>query len=166
MKLPATKHGLHSLGLSCALFLVVACAHTREKPEVRNVPNSLRAAASIVVGKSVVFCLKGDPEIKRRLEAETVKKMQSQGFDATEGRHIIPPSDSYSAGDLAIFLRGAGFRSIAEITYGDAVTSAAPDIAFHWFTESGEKHYSTTRMGLDAALRNLIDSLGSNQKRD
>ncbi len=50
--------------------------------------------ATIVLGKSVVFCLKGDVETQRRLEAEMAKKMQSQGFDTTEGRRVIPPRAS------------------------------------------------------------------------
>lgn len=147
-----------SLGPSCAFLLLAGCAGA---PRQQTRWNPL---AAIVPGKTAVFCLKGDVETKHRLEGETTKKLRSAGLDTIEGRPAIPPSDSYSAEGLAIFLRAAGFLNIGEITYGGKVTSAAPDVQFYWLPTSGEKHFSTTRMELDAALRTLIDSLGSSQK--
>jgi len=91
-------------------------------------------------------------------------KMKSNGFDAVEGRPTIPVSNSYTVENLVKYLRDAGFLSIAEITYGGAVTPLEPDIVFRWLPKPGEKHYPPTPMNLDQALRTLIDSLGSNNK--
>ena len=144
-----------------------------QKPRTPSGPNALQSVAAIVIGKTAVFCLNGDQKTKSQLEAESVKKMQSWGFDATEGRHVIPPSDSYSSDELAIFLRGAGFRSITEITYDVAVASenAREGVSYqpHWISQPGETHYphySTTRMGLDDALRTMFENLTSKPRRD
>jgi hypothetical protein len=134
------------------LALVIGCA-----PAKPLTLDDKRQIADHLFGRCLVVCLQCEGEARQRLESDMVKKMQAQGLDAVEGRSVIPLSDSYSPDDLANFLRVKGIFSIAELTSGSRATPNLPDIKFHWFSKEETHYHSTEAMGLDAALRALID---------
>jgi len=116
-----------------------------------------------IVGKTAVFCINGDDESRYRLEAYITGQMKEQGFDAYEGRPLIPPQKEYSAEELAELLLKDGFHTVVEVTStGDVPKYGLPEslnLKFHSIPKPHTIRYSNLHTALDIALQVFIQVL-------
>lgn len=143
-------------GSGCARAKVVTQTPTPARPMSQTIHDWVAQGA----GKTAVFCLNGDPQTQRRLETQIVTVMKSRGFDAWPGRDQIPPAEHYSANDVAVLLKKAGFTSIADVTYSGPIPSDGfpQQLSFnvHALTAPRRVSYSTMPTGLNAAINLLF----------